>query len=422
MSARTIQWRMVRLDQVAHVKAGQTPRGLDRLLTDRPRDDRTIPFYKVGDMNAHPTEMRISRTYLAEDEVAGLKLAVLPAGTSVFPKVGGAVLTNKKRTVVAPGAVDLNTMAVVPGAELDARYLAAWLQRLDLRTLVDGSVLPQISQARVRALVIPLPELREQRRITEMLDDHFSRLDAAGESLDRNSVRLLTLRLAHLRAGLDDLRGRGVETRPLGQVATTSLGKMLDSKRAVGVPTPYLRNINVRWGSFDTTDIKHVPLSEAERESLALSAGDLLICEGGEPGRCAVWSGSADLITFQKALHRVRVRPEVILPDFLAAVVECAVRTGEAGGFFTGTTIKHLPQERLRALSVPLPDLQTQQSLLASIRDTSERVSRLRAQLAVARARQAALRRALLDGAFAGRLTGHGSDLDRVGELVAASS
>lgn len=150
----------------------------------------------------------------------------------------------------------------------------------------------------------------------------------------------------------------------LTDVADTSLGKMLDAARPKGsIPTPYLRNINVQWGSVDLSDVKSVSLSEDERTRFALRRGDLLVCEGGEPGRAALWSGAAQDMTYQKALHRVRSNGQ-LEPRWLRYYLEYASRTGALAALMTGSTIKHLPQAALRQLQFPLPDLEEQRRIL----------------------------------------------------------
>lgn len=81
----------------------------------------------------------------------------------------------------------------------------------------------------------------------------------------------------------------GWEWARLGSIAETNLGKMLDAKKNKGVPRPYLRNINVRWGSFDLSDLLEMRIQDEEVERYSVRKGDLIICEGGEPGRCAIW-------------------------------------------------------------------------------------------------------------------------------------
>ena len=75
----------------------------------------------------------------------------------------------------------------------------------------------------------------------------------------------------------------------LGEVADLCLGKMLDQNKNRGVPTPYLANVNVRWGEFVLDDLRVMRFEEHERERYGLKYGDIVMCEGGEPGRCAIW-------------------------------------------------------------------------------------------------------------------------------------
>ncbi|MFR3755373.1 MAG: hypothetical protein ACLTW9_29570 [Enterocloster sp.] len=94
---------------------------------------------------------------------------------------------------------------------------------------------------------------------------------------------------------------------PFGSIMTSRLGKMLDKEKNVGLPEQYIRNINVRWFSFDLSDLLKMRIETKEIEKYSIKYGDLIICEGGEPGRCAVWDRN-DSIFYQKALHRVRFK------------------------------------------------------------------------------------------------------------------
>ena len=73
---------------------------------------------------------------------------------------------------------------------------------------------------------------------------------------------------------------------------TVMLGKMLDKrKHQTGSKMLYLRNVNVRWGRIDTDDLLEMYFENSEFERYGLKEGDVLVCEGGEPGRAAVWKG-----------------------------------------------------------------------------------------------------------------------------------
>src|SRR5258708_28086674 len=91
---------------------------------------------------------------------------------------------------------------------------------------------------------------------------------------------------------------------------------MLDGKRTEGTKMPYLRNVNVQWERIDTHDLLSMPFKDAERARFAVLPGDVLVCEGGEPGRAAVWKQQGLEIMYQKALHRVRL-PAGIPPEWL---------------------------------------------------------------------------------------------------------
>lgn len=98
----------------------------------------------------------------------------------------------------------------------------------------------------------------------------------------------------------------GWEWVRFSQVAHSRLGKMLDNAKNIGNELPYLRNTNVQWDLIELDDIKQMKIDDNEKDELALRYGDLLICEGGEPGRCAIWKHHNKEMYFQKALHRAR--------------------------------------------------------------------------------------------------------------------
>ncbi|MGH9272081.1 MAG: restriction endonuclease subunit S, partial [Ilumatobacteraceae bacterium] len=139
------------------------------------------------------------------------------------------------------------------------------------------------------------------------------------------------------------------------------------------------------------------------------------------PGRCAVWRVDRSGIAFQKALHRIRVEQRsVVLPDFLALMLEECIRSGRADRLFTGTTIKHLPQEKLRTIEIAVPSLEEQQAALEHLAEVAEAREQLQSSLIGTLRKSQALRRSLLAAAFSGRLTGAESDLSEAEEMIGA--
>jgi len=150
----------------------------------------------------------------------------------------------------------------------------------------------------------------------------------------------------------------------LGEIAETCLGKMLDQQKNKGDYQPYLANINVRWGGFDLENLSLMRFTENEEERYGLRYGDILVCEGGEPGRCAIWKNQIPNMKFQKALHRIRVHENEVDFRWLFYRFLLARAQGEFDQYYSGTTtIKHMPGDKLIKIQLDLPELSIQKRL-----------------------------------------------------------
>lgn len=170
----------------------------------------------------------------------------------------------------------------------------------------------------------------------------------------------------------------------LKNIAEHRLGKMLDKQKNRGTSLPYLRNLNVQWQRFELSDVKEMPFEEAEVEELSLQSGDLLICEGGEPGRAAMWESQAKQMLFQKALHRVKPSP-VLLNQLLLYMLLVDSMTGTLAKHFTGATIKHFTGKSLGSYLIALPPLAEQERIVAKVVKLMALVDELEAGLLQAR-------------------------------------
>ena len=153
--------------------------------------------------------------------------------------------------------------------------------------------------------------------------------------------------------------------KPLEEVADFCLGKMLDQKKNKGDLRPYLANVNVRWAGFDLDGLREMRFEHHELDQYGLKNGDIVMCEGGEPGRCALWKDQRPGMMIQKALHRIRPA-ECMNNEFLFYSLFHKGRTGRLSPLFTGATIKHLPREKLAKVEVEVPPLEVQ-NRIASI-------------------------------------------------------
>ena len=148
----------------------------------------------------------------------------------------------------------------------------------------------------------------------------------------------------------------------LGEVTEPCLGKMLDQKKNKGSYKPYLANVNVRWGFFDLDNLQEMRFEDDEDEKYGIKYGDLIICEGGEPGRCAIWKEQIPNMKIQKALHRVRVH-DIMDFRFVYYWFLLAGKQGALKQYYTGATIMHMPGQKLKEVLIDKPPLIVQQRI-----------------------------------------------------------
>lgn len=161
--------------------------------------------------------------------------------------------------------------------------------------------------------------------------------------------------------------------RRLNEITESCLGKMLDQKKNKGEYYPYLANRNVRWGSFDLEELPEMRFQETERERYGLRKGDLVVCEGGEPGRCAVWEDVTHDMRIQKALHRIRAHEEINI-YYLYYWFLFAGKRGLLEQYFTGTTIKHLPGDKLKSIEIYLPERDYQDRVVSVLHSLDQKI------------------------------------------------
>lgn len=197
------------------------------------------------------------------------------------------------------------------------------------------------------------------------------------------------------------------------------LGKMLDKEKNKGTLKPYLRNINVRWSSFNLHNLLEMRFEDSEQDRFCLSDGDLVICEGGEPGRCAVWREKLGCeIRIQKALHRVRFTPS-INPDYIQKYFELYSSNNKIDKYFTGTTIKHLTGDGLSKIPLPLCTLNEQLEIMQIIDDKLSAADNFDQTITNALQQAETLRQSILKKAFSGQLVAQDLNDEPASKLLA---
>ena len=222
------------------------------------------------------------------------------------------------------------------------------------------------------AYTVPLPDISEQEHILNVVHKTLKVISGRTEEISLLDD-LVKARFVEMFG--DVIRNsKSWEIRVLADIASSRLGKMLDTKQQTGECSyPYLANFNVQWFRFNTENLNQMDFNEEDRIEFELQNGDLLVCEGGEIGRCAVWHNEIQPCFFQKALHRVRCNRQIVHPDYLGWWFKYNC---DHDGFATiagaKATIAHLPGVKLKQLRVAIPPLELQEQFAAFVNQTDK--------------------------------------------------
>jgi type I restriction enzyme, S subunit len=266
----------------------------------------------------------------------------------------------------------------------------------------SGAALQQFTIKMIKEVIILYPQFDEQRRIVAIVDQAFEAIDVAIENTKQNLANARELFESYLN-DIFDRKGDGWEDMTIGEIADHSFGKMLDARKNKGVLKPYLRNFNVRWFEFDLSDVLEMPFEESEREKYTATKGDVLICEGGYPGRAAIWQED-EPIYFQKAIHRVRFQEPTHSKWFLYFIYSSDCN-GNLKKHFTGTGIQHFTGQSLHGFKIPIPPVSTVERFVLQFDRLRQETQRLEAIYRQKLAALTELKQSILQKAFTGELT-----------------
>lgn len=272
------------------------------------------------------------------------------------------------------------------------RYLHALLEKLQSSIQFDYQMKahPSVIRELYRFGRVPLDEQQEIGEILDTLDTAIHNTEA------------IIAKLKAVKQGLlHDLLTRGIdangELRPpqseaphlykqsplgwipkewvlssIGDQFEIQLGKMLDGQKNSGVLKPYLGNKAVQWDRIDLGEIQQVRLSKSDLNRFRLQKGDLLVCEGGEVGRAAIWEDEIDECYYQKALHRLRPR-HGFQPRLLLEVLRYLMGRDALSEYVSRTSIAHLTQEKLATVPLPTPKFDEQERIVIEILAAKQR-------------------------------------------------
>ncbi|MDD9156939.1 restriction endonuclease subunit S [Aliivibrio sp. S4TY2] len=258
-----------------------------------------------------------------------------------------------------------------------------------------------------------LPPLPEQQKIAAILTS----VDEVIEKTQAQINKLKDLKTGMMQELLT--RGVGVDGKPhtefkdspvgripkawavelIGNLFSVQLGKMLSkASKITDSPLSYLGNKNIQWGRVVIDDLEKMDFSEKEKQKFSLETGDLLMCEGGDVGRCAIWMNEISDCYYQKAIHRLRPIENRYKPVLLMEYMKFAKENGLLVDYISQTSIAHLTKEKLISIPVPVPSITEQEVIIRVLETLSNRLKAADGKLKKNRNLKKALMQDLLTG------------------------
>lgn len=355
-----MKWEMVKLEEICDINMGKTP------SRNNPEYwNGNIPWISISDLKG---DYYISSTKEGITDLGVKESGIKPVepNTLLYSfklSIGKVAITSKKmytnEAIVALPIKNTN--------EVLLSYLYWAIQMVDLSGIGDKAVKGiTLNKEKLKSLQIPLPPLVTQKRIAAILD--------AADALRRKDQALLQKYNELAQAIFVDMFGdpvkneKGWEKILFGDLYETRLGKMLDIKKQIGIQKyKYIGNSNLQWFRFNLGNLSEMEFDEKERDIFKLKKGDILICEGGEVGRAAIWNEESSEVFFQKAVHRARAKNKNIVQEYTVRLLWFFARNGGFKDFVSTSTISHLTGEKLKMIPIPVPPYDLQLFFLEKI-------------------------------------------------------
>ena len=328
-------------------------------------------------------------------------------GTEVCPNdlllniTGGSL----GRCAIVPNIIDRGNVSqhvcILRPISIKAEYLHTFiLSSFFARTMkITGSGREGLPKYNLEKMFLPLPPFAEQQRIVAEIKRWFAFVD----QIEQSKANLQTA-IKQAKSKILDLaiHGKLVPQDPndepaiellkrinpdfipcdnghsgklpqgwcnckISDVSISLLGKTLDRGKNTGNLKKYLCAVNVKWGTFELSTVKEMPIEATELERYSVKFGDLMVCEGGDVGRAAIWTYNSKMY-YQNALHRIRFKENISAHYFLYSLMYLKL-IGVIDDVCKGVTIKHLTQNAMNTLKFNLPPIAEQQRIVQKIEE-----------------------------------------------------
>ena len=423
-------WVWVRWGMLGEYKKGPFGSSLTKSMFV-PQSDKAVKVYEQK--NAIQKDYSLGDYYISKEKYETMTGFTVRPG-DIIVSCAGTIGETYLLPPEAPIGI-INQALMRAKLHLDS-IIPYWLLHFQYILLIEnklkgsGSAIKNIPPFEVlKAMPVPLPPLAEQKRIVAKIEELLPKVEEYGKAQEKlnklNEELPERLKKSILQEAIEGrlvkqdpndepasallakireekkqlvkegkLKKKDLEEKPISEdeipfsipdswewcklksIGYSSLGKTLDRGKAKGELKPYLCTINVYWGEIDLKIVKSFQLEKDEQNKYLLKKGDLLICEGGDYGRAAVWNEDVEMY-YQNALHRVRFYGNVN-PTFYRYYIEYCKIAGMLEDLANGMTIKHFTQNGLFSLPLPLPPLAEQKRIVEKIEQLFKEIDKLK--------------------------------------------
>ncbi|MES2650050.1 MAG: restriction endonuclease subunit S [Bacteroidota bacterium] len=403
-------WEMKKLGDVCEYKSGTT------ISPSLEKSEGDLIYVKVGDMNLEGNEDFITTSSRYVDSKSIKKSQIIPEGAIIFPKRGGAIATNKKRRIISPTIVDLNTMALVPGKAIDKDYLFFWFKQIDLSELSNGTSIPQINNYSFENIFITYPKSHaEQQQIVSILDEAFAAIEQAKENVRRNLQNAKELFQSELNS-IFSKKGDGWVEKKLGD---KSIIEIVDGDRGVNYPKKedfrnegycvFMNTGNVRIDGFVFSEVMFITKDKDEKlRKGKLKRNDVIMTTRGTIGNLGVYDDKVKFehIRINSGMLIFRPNLKFVHPQYLFELLRSSIIKEQIKKHVSGAAQPQLPIGTLIHFTFPLPEtIDAQMEIVKKLTILSAETRRLKAKYQQKLNSLDELKESILQRAFSGELT-----------------
>ena len=396
-------WVWCYLSDVGKWQSGSTPsRGVSAYYGG------AIPWLKTGDLN--DGFITSIPEFITEKALKETSVKLNPTGSVLIAMYGATI--GKVGILTFPATTNQACCACSEFNGVYNKYLFYFLiaYKDDFIRKAGGGAQPNISKEIIVTPPIPIPPAKEQERIVYAIEKWLGIIDG----IDSSQQGLMS-KIADSKTKILDLaiHGKLVPQNPsdepaisllkrinptfqpshnlhyegelpkgwcfstIGDLFQHNTGKALNGRDQAGENLRYITTSNLYWDRFDLSEIRTMPFTDAEKEKCRATKGDLLVCEGGDIGRAAIWPYDFEVMV-QNHIHRLRPRANISV-RFFYYIFLLYKQKGLIGG--KGIAIQGLSSRDLDKMIVPVPPVTEQHRIVTVIENLFAQMDALASNL-----------------------------------------